>query len=174
MAAMAASARGQGSVEYLLIIGVVLIIALMVISVLSFFPSTAGESVASQSQLYWRGQAKPFSVIDAAFSSDGLCGAETPDGGIIMVVKNTDKYNLTLRSVYLDNEQYDVCGLHNATSSLEFTPGQERVIGVELDGTSGFCSDRSSRSVKLDLLYNSPYIESRVQTGAVNLHIPCN
>ena len=164
---------GQGAVEYLIIIGVVLIIALMVISVLSFFPSTAGESVASQSQLYWRGQAKPFSVIDAVYSHDGVCGVDLEEGGIIMVVKNTDKYNLTLREIYVDNTIHGVCYMNNLSSSIEFTPGQETVIGVNLDGVGGFCTDRSARSVKLDLLYNSPYISSRVHTGAVNLHVPC-
>lgn len=164
---------GQGAVEYLLIVGVVLIIALMVISVLGFFPATAGESVASQSQLYWRGQASPFAVIDNLYQNSSVCNGSGVTG-VVIAMKNTDKYTLTLTTVFFNNANYTVCGYGNSTGSVDFTPGQERIIGVSLPTNTTVCSGRSSDSVELDFRYNSPYLTGKIQSGSVNLHIPCS
>ena len=58
--------RGQGATEYLVLLAVVLIVALVSVALLGFFPGMASDARITQSQAYWRGQAKPFAILDAS------------------------------------------------------------------------------------------------------------
>ena len=165
--------RGQGAVEYLLIIGAVLLIALMVISILGYFPATAGETVASQSQLYWRGQAKPFSAIDTAYKNQSVCNGTNGTTGVVIAMKNNEKYTLTLSGVFFNDVQHAVCPYENDTGTVAFMPGQEIIVGAVLPIGSPICANRTTDSPKFDIIYSSPYIQNRIQTGAVKLHILC-
>lgn len=62
---------GQGATEYLVLLAVVLIIALVGIALLGFFPGTATDAQAAESQLYWSG-ASPISIVEmhARYISD--------------------------------------------------------------------------------------------------------
>ena len=61
---MAFRMRGQGATEYLVLLAVVLIIALVAISLLGFFPSMAADAKITQSNTYWRGEATPVAIVD--------------------------------------------------------------------------------------------------------------
>ena len=164
--------RAQGAVEYLVIIGVVLVIALMVISLLGYFPATAGDAAIGQSQLYWRGQATPFTIIDAAYSSASVCAGGDVTG-VELMVKNNEKYTLTLNSVYFREGKYDICAKDNATGTVAFQPGQEILIGVSLPNSTVCNNSRKSDSIKTDLRYDSPYISDKLQSGSTNLYVSC-
>ncbi len=56
--------RGQGATEYLVLLAVVLIIALIGIALLGFFPGTASDAQISQSQIYWK-SASPISIVES-------------------------------------------------------------------------------------------------------------
>ncbi len=56
--------KGQGATEYLVLLAVVLIIALVSIALLGFFPGLAGDARQTQSDSYWRGEARPFQVLE--------------------------------------------------------------------------------------------------------------
>ena len=51
---MGFSMKGQGATEYLVLLAVVLIIALVSIALLGFFPSLAIDARITQASLYWR------------------------------------------------------------------------------------------------------------------------
>ena len=68
---MAFHAKGQGATEYLVILAVVLIIALVAISILGVFPGMASDAKITQSATYWRGQARPISILASSFSKTG-------------------------------------------------------------------------------------------------------
>ena len=63
--------RGQGATEYLVLLAVVLIVALVSVALLGFFPGMASDARMTQSQAYWRGQAKPFAILDASIAAGG-------------------------------------------------------------------------------------------------------
>ncbi len=65
---MGISFRGQGATEYLVLLAVVLIIALVSIALLGFFPGLATDARITQSVAYWRGEARPFAIIDSTVS----------------------------------------------------------------------------------------------------------
>lgn len=54
--------KGQGSSEYLVILAVVLIVALIAIALVGGLPSIGAESKITQSQNYWRSAVRPFIV----------------------------------------------------------------------------------------------------------------
>jgi len=53
----------QGATEYLVLLAVVLIVALVSVALLGFFPGIASDAQITQSQTYWK-SAQPISVID--------------------------------------------------------------------------------------------------------------
>ena len=64
--------KGQGATEYLVLLAVVLIVALVSVALLGFFPGMASDARITQSQAYWRGQAKPFAILDASIAAGGI------------------------------------------------------------------------------------------------------
>jgi hypothetical protein len=58
---------GQGATEYLVLLAVVLIVALVSVALLGFFPGMASDAQIEQSQMYWQ-SASPVSVIETGAS----------------------------------------------------------------------------------------------------------
>ena len=73
--------RGQGATEYLVLLAVVLIVALVSIALLGFFPGMASDTRITQSQSYWR-EARPFAIIESDVSAVGTGGS--------LVIQNMD------------------------------------------------------------------------------------
>ena len=53
--------KGQGATEYLVILGAVLLVALVIVSLLGWFPSLGGATKEQQSKAYWSGTS-PFAI----------------------------------------------------------------------------------------------------------------
>ena len=68
---MFASKKGQGATEYLVLLAVVLVIALVSIALLGVFPSFATDTKINQSKTYWQA-ATPISIVDGRISSTSL------------------------------------------------------------------------------------------------------
>ena len=56
--------RAQGATEYLVLLAVVLIVALVSVALLGFFPGMASDAQLTQSQTYWR-SASPIAIVEA-------------------------------------------------------------------------------------------------------------
>ena len=63
--------RGQGATEYLVLLAVVLIVALVSVALLGFFPGMASDARMTQSQSYWKGQARPFAIVESSITAAG-------------------------------------------------------------------------------------------------------
>ena len=61
----ARTCRGQGATEYLVLLAVVLIIALVAIALLGFFPGTTSDAQIAESQIYWQ-SASPIAITEMA------------------------------------------------------------------------------------------------------------
>ena len=55
---------GQGATEYLVLLAVVLIVALVSVALLGFFPGMASDAQITQSQIYWK-SAQPVSIVES-------------------------------------------------------------------------------------------------------------
>ena len=88
--------KGQGSVEYLIIAAVALVVALVVITLISSF--TSNNSSETESRIYWQGAAKPIRIKDASSLYGSVCN--TPDiGGYRLALENSDVDSITLTGV---------------------------------------------------------------------------
>ncbi|MCX6769347.1 MAG: hypothetical protein NT051_01560 [Candidatus Micrarchaeota archaeon] len=82
----AGTLRAQGATEYLVLLAVVLVIALVSISLLGFFPGISQDARMTQSKAYWQ-SATPFAVLEAvAYSDECLPNASR----LAMVVRNNE------------------------------------------------------------------------------------
>lgn len=85
---------GQGATEYLVLLAVVLVIALVGIALLGFFPGTASEAQVAQSLTYWK-SASPIQIVESAART------YSPDGAtyIYLRVRNAGSYPIRLTAI---------------------------------------------------------------------------
>ena len=57
------SQAGQGATEYLVLLAVVLVIALVAIALLGFFPGTSSDAMLAESEIYWK-SASPLALVE--------------------------------------------------------------------------------------------------------------
>jgi hypothetical protein len=113
-----ANLKGQGATEYLVLLAVVLIIALVSIALLSFFPGLALDAKITQSNAYWSGEAQPFAIRDES------------DNGTMMtlVLENMDATggltltNITLSSISEGTDWND--------TRIDFSSGDTQTVVV--------------------------------------------
>jgi len=106
--------RGQGATEYLVLLAVVLIIALVSIALLGFFPSLAIDARITQASLYWRGEARPFAITDYTFASTGGNGS--------IIIQNNDASG----SLLVNNISISSC--EGIASTFTVASGDTRVV----------------------------------------------
>jgi len=63
--------KGQGTIEYLIILAVVIVIALVVVGVMGWFPGLGTGITEQQSRAYWKSTA-PLSISDWKITSTGV------------------------------------------------------------------------------------------------------
>ena len=65
--------KGQGATEYLVLLAVVLIVALVSVALLGFFPGMASDAQITQSKMYWS-SASPISIVESGARAYSLGG----------------------------------------------------------------------------------------------------
>ncbi|MCD6415017.1 MAG: class III signal peptide-containing protein [Candidatus Diapherotrites archaeon] len=139
--------KAQASTEYLIILAVVIIVALIVVGVMGWFPSTSGSVKEQQSKTYWS-TATPFSITDVKYSGTTL--------ELSLQNKMQDKLELT---------GVTVAGTAGTVTDTNFTAGETKAItitGVPSCGTAG-----DPYSISLTFTYNNidSGISNNTQTG---------
>jgi len=84
--------RAQGATEYLVLLAVVLIVALVSVALLGFFPGMASDAQITQSQAYWLG-ASPIAVTESAakaYTNENLQSA------IYIRLRNNGAYTISI------------------------------------------------------------------------------
>jgi hypothetical protein len=140
---------GQGATEYLVLLAVVLIIALVSIALLGFFPGLATDAKITQSSAYWR-EARPFAILESAIT--GSTGNST------LVLQNVDASGTyTLTGIGLSTNY--------TTYSTTLAPGEVKTIyGPTIVGTAGNIYD-----LNVTISYTTPNGVSSTFYGAKNL-----
>lgn len=164
--------KGQGATEYLVLLAVVLIIALVGIALLGFFPGTASDAQRTQSELYWE-SASPIAITEwgaKVYALQGdtygylrfrnnaayplrLTGIIAPDGGKVSTFASAAGCGIT-------------SGIHNISEAFYLAPGEEKYLawaaafgtacdwqfkfttsatsGVTIGGATSVCANSSS------------------------------
>ena len=126
--------KGQGATEYLVLLAVVLIVALVSVALLGFFPGMASDAQETQSKMYWS-SATPIAIVEWG-------ARNTMSGGIawemtipFMRIRNTGNYPITITKILADgysiNQVYtgDYSPLATISTIYTLAPGEEREIG---------------------------------------------
>jgi len=82
---------GQGATEYLVLLAVVLIVALVSVALLGFFPGMASDAQLTQSQAYWR-SASPIAITEGGGRLQASNGYTYP----YLRIRNTGTYPIRL------------------------------------------------------------------------------
>jgi hypothetical protein len=90
--------KAQGSTEYLVLLAVVLIIALVSIVLLGFFPGTSLDAKELQSKAYWS-SASPIAIVEWAASVHGPATSTLP----YFRIRNTGSYPIRITAIVSKN-----------------------------------------------------------------------
>jgi hypothetical protein len=144
--------RGQGATEYLVLLAVVLIVALVSVALLGFFPGMAGDARITQSQSYWRGQANPVAILDAS---------------VFLTTATLSLQNKGATQITMTN--FTVAGLSNNTS-VSFGAGESKTVTVT--GLTS-CAAGTVFDQAVVIKYTGSSGITNIQTGAKNLVLKC-
>jgi len=87
--------KAQGATEYLVLLAVVLIVALVSVALLGFFPGTAADAKITQSETYWR-SASPVAIPEWAARNYGSYDGSTR---IYLRLKNNGNYPIRVTAL---------------------------------------------------------------------------
>jgi len=115
------NSKGQVSTEYLVILAVVLVVALVVVYLVGGFSSLGAGSLQTQSQNYW-GSTAPFSISTIKASASTLT----------LEIINNDLQQLTLTDIQINGASVSPAGV-----PLTFNSGQDVVVNATLAAPCG-------------------------------------
>jgi len=121
--------RAQGATEYLVLLAVVLIVALVSVALLGFFPGMASDAQITQSQMYWQ-SATPIAIVESA--ARNLVGASNTRPYLLL--RNTGTYPIRITGIIGGDggkatQIYNTCeaaGTVNISDYFYLAPGEER------------------------------------------------
>ena len=154
--------HGQGATEYLVLLAVVLIVALVSVALLGFFPGMASDAQLTQSKTYWS-SASPIAITELA--AWGTNNAPTGRGLMYMRLRNNGNYPITITKIIGTNStnyisrlfRCDTSAIDNLSSVLAIAPGEETYVGYPI-GVSGICREidfyKASGTSSSYFLYN--------------------
>ncbi|MFA6328053.1 MAG: hypothetical protein WCY41_01260 [Candidatus Micrarchaeia archaeon] len=124
--------RAQGATEYLVLLAVVLIVALVSVALLGFFPGMASDAQITQSQIYWQ-SASPIAIMESAARVYSADGSTRP----YIRIKNTGMYPIRLTAIiggdggkaitfYGNGCGITSAGYYNISDYYYLAPGEEK------------------------------------------------
>ena len=149
---MAFHKKGQGATEYLVLLAVVLIIALVSIALLGFFPGLATDAKMTQSTSYWRSEARPYAILESSVVAT--------DGNVTLVLENVEASGtFTLTNISASSAS----GTGNYNTSTTFAPGEIKPVTFILSnpGAAG-----SLYEITVNMTYTSPNSITNTQYGS--------
>jgi hypothetical protein len=182
------------------LLAVVLIIALVSVALLGFFPGMSEDAKITQSQAYWSGQAVPFRAKDLAFVpyvAYGTCMGGEPNYLYELVIENSgvERYTLTSIDIAIGGMDYNDDGglLCDAAATIKYgtggaggllsgtafalSPGEK--VHVYIDSPGGFnskCSGTATKIVEaeINITYTTPRGLSMKQAGTKKYAFKCS
>jgi len=129
--------KAQGATEYLVLLAVVLIVALVSVALLGFFPGMASDAQETQSKMYWQG-ASPIAITEWGARYMQSPGTETYANytAPYFRIKNNGAYPITLKKVLAGNASvYEAWTAGwsptiSLSSAFVLAPGEEKPFGL--------------------------------------------
>lgn len=143
------SIRAQGTIEYLVIIGVVIVLSLAVAGTVVNLGSQAGAVSESTAKAAWL-VASPFSITEWSVGTDGI---------MTIVLKNVSFDTLAFNSLNIGTDW-------NNTPITGFSPGTTKIIRVTTGDTRATGDNYSYKKTTIQIDYNGRFINNQIQIGA--------
>ena len=126
---------GQGATEYLVLLAVVLIVALVSVALLGFFPGMASDAQMTQSKAYWS-SASPISIVEMG-ARYYIAGSYTTP---YLRIRNSGAY--PIRITKLVSPGSSISGVwdgtvKNISDYFYLAPGEEKYFGSPIFGFTG-------------------------------------
>jgi hypothetical protein len=137
--------RAQGTIEYLVIIAIVVVIALVVVSILTGFLDQGSQVNEKQSKLYW--QTQPLAIIDSQTDSQG---------NILVALKNNTDETKAINSITVN-------GVTTYPENFSLSLGETKTIYLN---KPDLVADTSNQ---LSITYTTRLGLSKTLTGTTNL-----
>jgi hypothetical protein len=147
--------KGQVSTEYLVILAVVLVVALIVVYLVGGFSGLGAGSLETQSKNYW-GSTSPFAIT--SFKASGTT--------LDLQIANNDLERLTITDISVD-------GGSVYSTNTTFTSGESKVVSATLASTCGAAGTPFTYS-NVTITYNKGTITGNRQTGTKALVGKCS
>jgi hypothetical protein len=146
--------KGQASTEYLVIMAIVLVVALVVVYLIGGFSGMGGSTMETESQQAW-GTAAPFSITVLKQS-----------GSILeMELRNSDINTLMITDISMD-------GSSVYSANVSFTSGQKRLLIASVQNCGAAGARFSHENVRIT--YNQGGITGKTETGSKPLIGRCS
>lgn len=145
--------KAQGTTEYLIILAIVIVIALVVVGVLGGFPKIGGNINEAQSKTYWA-SIQPIGIIDWKMVSSG--------SSTFVFQNNSSTNNLQVTELSLN-------GTAMSIADTNINAGAK----ASLSGTGVNCTGGSTYSYNAVITYNTPDISAKTFTGSVPIVGTC-
>ena len=138
------SRRGQGSTEYLVLLAMVLVVAMVAIALLGFFPGLAGDARAGQSDAYWRGTARPFAILEHSLATGS-------GSSVNLAIQNLDSNSKYLKTLNLTGT-----GINASNSSVNtYISAGQTVSSIAVALTAGSCTTGTPYEFNVTFTYDS-------------------
>jgi len=137
--------RAQGATEYLVLLAVVLIVALVSVALLGFFPGMASDAQITQSQTYWQ-SATPVAILETGAKMRAADGVKS----VYLRVKNNAAYPIRITGIvggdggkatnFYGGNCGSVAGTNNISDFFYLGPGEEREFEDDAFRPAGGCT----------------------------------
>jgi len=120
--------KAQGATEYLVLLAVVLIVALVSVALLGFFPEMASDAQVTESRMYWQ-SASPIAIMEV------VSKVYAPNNALNLPyirLRNTGTYPIRITKAIGGNakETSTLCGVGgNISDHFYMAPGEEAEFG---------------------------------------------
>ena len=108
---------GQGAIEYLVLLAIVLVVAMIALMLLSYSADSSFNVRVGQSDTYWRSQAKPVAIAAHELSPDGILR-------LVLVNMQTDY-------LLIDNISVAGSGINGTYGPFYLAPSQPTVVSLD-------------------------------------------
>ena len=118
--------KGQGATEYLVLLAVVLIVAMVAIALLGFFPGLSYDAKKSEADSYWQ-SARPFQVRQHA---------QPAGGALTLIVSNVNSDQLKITSIAVSGGG----GFGTSNDTLYLSGGQAASVIINDSSIKAACN----------------------------------
>lgn len=157
--------KGQGSTEYLVILAVVLVVALIVIGLLGQFTEFGSSGLEQQSNSYWQSQS-PFSIMNKKINSSE----------VRLEVQNKLFQRLNLTSLKFGDTVAAAVDINatNDGAGVMFASGETKTLVSNGYTPSCTATGEVYQINTVIFTYNSPGLSGQTQIGGKPLYGKCS